>query len=67
MRQVVIAVIVLAALAAILQNREQGQFSFLFFDFEAPRWVLTVTVFGAGLATGYLIAHRRSRRRASGA
>ena len=64
-KQIIAAVIVVVALVAILQNTESGHFNLLWFDFEAPRWVWILVVFGAGVATGLLVAHRRAKQKAA--
>ena len=60
-RQTIAAVIAVVALVFILQNRRTAHFSFLVLNFEAPVWVWLTVIFGAGVATGYLIAHRRAK------
>jgi uncharacterized integral membrane protein len=64
-RQIIAAIIVVAALIFILQNTRKGHFSFLFFDFTAPVWLWIVIVFAAGVATGLLLARRKARKRAA--
>ena len=61
-KQVIGAVIVVVALVAVLQNTRRGHFNFLFFDFNAPVWVWLLVNFGAGFATGLLVARRRAHR-----
>jgi uncharacterized integral membrane protein len=58
----VAGIIAIVALIAILQNTRTGHFSILYFDFEAPVWVWLAAIFGAGFATGTLVAHRRAKR-----
>jgi uncharacterized integral membrane protein len=53
------------ALVFIRQNTRTGDFSLLFFDFEAPVWIWIVAVFAGGVATGLLIAQRRAKRKAT--
>lgn len=62
-RQIIAAVVVLAALLLITQNTNSGDFDFLWFDFRGPLWLLLLVVFGAGVGTGLLVARRRARRR----
>jgi uncharacterized integral membrane protein len=64
-KQIVIGVIALAVLLAVLQNTRKSNFSFLFFDFEAPVWIWFVATFGAGFAIGMLVARRRAERSSS--
>jgi uncharacterized integral membrane protein len=66
-KQIVVGVIVLVILIAILQNTRTGRFDFLWFNFEAPVWIWLAVNFGAGVATGLLIANRRAKRKASDA
>ena len=61
-KQIIAAVITAVALLAILQNTRTGHFSFLFFSFEAPVWIWLVVNFGAGFATGILVARHRARK-----
>jgi len=61
-KQIIGAVIAVVALVAILQNTRAGHFSFLFFDFEAPVWICILVTFGAGVATGLLLARRRAQK-----
>jgi len=63
-KQITAAVISVVAVLFIFQNTGTGHFHFLFFDFKAPVWVWLLVVFGAGVATGLLIAHRRAQRAA---
>jgi uncharacterized integral membrane protein len=64
-KQIIGAVIAVVVLIAILQNTRTSTFSFLFFDFEAPVWICVLVTFGAGVATGLLVAQRRARRPAN--
>lgn len=62
-RQIIAAIIVVAALLFIFQNTHTGDFHFLWFDFKAPVWFWMLVVFAAGLATGLLLAGRRASTR----
>jgi uncharacterized integral membrane protein len=62
-RQTIAAVIAVAAVVFISQNKNEARFHFLWFHFRAPLWLLLV--FSAGICTGLLIASRRARRKAS--
>ena len=64
-RQIVAGVIIVLALIVVLQNTRTAHFDFLFFDFDAPVWVWMITLFGAGVATGLLLASRRAKHKAS--
>ena len=64
-KQIIAAVIGVVALVAILQNTRTGHFSLLWFDFQAPVWIWLVVNFGAGVATGLLIASRRAKKKAA--
>jgi len=64
-KQITAGVIVVVILVAILQNTHKAQFDFLWFNFEAPVWLWLAAVFGAGVATGLLIASRRAKRKAA--
>jgi len=59
-RQIIAAIIVVAALLFVFQNTSTGHFNFLWFDFNAPVWLWMLVVFGAGIATGLLVAQRRA-------
>jgi uncharacterized integral membrane protein len=63
-RLVVVGVILLAAVAFVVQNSETVETSFLFFTVETRLWVglLTALVMGAilGQAVGYLRKRRRT-------
>jgi uncharacterized integral membrane protein len=61
-KQIIAAVVAVAALVFIFQNRDTGHFEFLFFDFEGPVWLWMLVIFGAGIGTGLLIASRRYQR-----
>ena len=58
-RQIIAAIIVVAALLFIFQNTQTGDFHFLWFDFKAPVWFWMLAVFCAGVVTGLLAASRR--------
>ena len=62
-KQIVAAVLGLAALVFIFQNTRTGHFDFLWFDFEGPVWLWMLVIFGAGVGTGLLVADRRARRK----
>jgi protein-S-isoprenylcysteine O-methyltransferase Ste14 len=67
-RQIIAAVIVVAALVFIFQFQFQnephtGHFHFLFFDSTAPVWFWMLVVFGAGLATGLVVAGHRAKQK----
>lgn len=64
-KQIIAAIIVIAALFFIFQNTKTGHFHFLFFDFNAPVWVWVLVVFCGGVVTGLLVASRRARRKTS--
>jgi uncharacterized integral membrane protein len=64
-KQIIAAIIVLAALLFILQNTHTGEFRFLWFDFKAPVWFWMLIVFCAGAATGLLLASRRAKQKTS--
>ena len=64
-RQIIAAIIVVAAMIFIFQNTKTGHFHFLWFDFQAPVWLWLLVVFGGGVATGLLIAGRRAKKKAS--
>jgi uncharacterized integral membrane protein len=64
-KQIIAGVIAVAALLAVLQNTRTGHFNFLFFDFHAPVWIWFVVNFGAGVATGLLIASHRAKNKAA--
>ena len=64
-RQIIEAIIVVAALLFIFQNTHTGDFHFLWFDFKAPVWFWMLVVFCAGVATGLLAARRRAKQKAS--
>jgi uncharacterized integral membrane protein len=55
----------MAALLFIFQNTNTGDFHFLWFDFKAPVWFWMLVVFGAGIATGLLVAGRRAKQKTS--
>jgi uncharacterized integral membrane protein len=64
-RQIISAIIVIAALLFIFQNTKTGDFHFLWFDFKAPVWFWMLVVFCAGVATGLLAASRRAKQKTS--
>jgi len=64
-KEIVAAVIGVVALLFIFQNNKTGHFHFLWFDFSGRVWLWLLFIFGAGLATGLLIASRRSHRKAA--
>jgi hypothetical protein len=47
-RQIIAAIIVVAALVLIFQNTKIGHFQFLWFDFQASVWLWLLVVFGEG-------------------
>jgi uncharacterized integral membrane protein len=51
-RQIIAAIIVVAALLFIFQNTYTGDFHFLWFDFKAPVWFWMLVVFCGCIATG---------------
>ncbi|WP_208028941.1 lipopolysaccharide assembly protein LapA domain-containing protein [Rhabdothermincola sediminis] len=55
------AVILLALLAFVGQNREEVPFTFLFLQFTAPLWLMLAGTVVLALLVGFL-AGRRSRR-----
>jgi uncharacterized integral membrane protein len=61
-RQIIAAIIVVAALLFIFQNTHKGDFHFLWFDFKAPVWFWMLVVFCGGVATGLLFASRRAKK-----
>jgi uncharacterized integral membrane protein len=63
-RQIIAAIIVIAALLFIFQNDNSGHFHFLWFDFQAPVWFWMLIVFAGGVATGLLFAGRRTKHKA---
>jgi uncharacterized integral membrane protein len=62
-KQIIAAIIGVVALLFIFQNDNTGHFHFLWFDFTAPVWLWLLVIFGAGIATGLLIASRRAQRK----
>jgi uncharacterized integral membrane protein len=64
-KQIIGAIIVIAALLFIFQNTHTGDFRFLWFDFKAPVWFWMLIVFAGGVATGLLFAGRRAKHKAS--
>jgi uncharacterized integral membrane protein len=64
-RQIIAAIILVAAVFFIFQNTKTGHFHFLFFDFNAPVWVWVLVVFGGGMVTGLLLASRRAKHKTS--
>ena len=64
-RQIIAAIIVVAALLFIFQNTRTGDFRFLWFDFKAPVWFWMLVVFCGGVATGLLVASRRAKQKTS--
>jgi uncharacterized integral membrane protein len=64
-KEVIAAVIAVVALVAVLQNTRTGHFNILWFDFQAPVWIWLILNFGAGVATGLLIASRRAKKKAA--
>lgn len=64
-RQIIAAIIVVAALLFIFQNTKTGEFHFLFFDFKAPVWLWMLVLFCGGVLTGLLVASRRAKQKVS--
>jgi uncharacterized integral membrane protein len=64
-RQIIAAIIALAALLFIFQNTHTGDFHFLWFDFKGPVWLWMLLVFAGGIATGLLLAGRRAKKKAA--
>lgn len=64
-KQIIAAIIVIAALLFIFQNTKTGHFHFLWFDFKAPVWFWMLVVFCAGVVTGRLVAGRRAKQKTS--
>jgi uncharacterized integral membrane protein len=60
-RNIIGAIIVVAALLFIFQNTGTGHFHFLFFDIKAPEWIWLAGVFAAGFVGGILFAHHRAK------
>ena len=58
-------VIAVLSLIFIFQNTSTGHVDFLWFDFEAPRWVWMILLFRAGMLTGVLVEQRRVHRKAA--
>jgi uncharacterized integral membrane protein len=65
-RNIIGAVIVIVALLFIFQNTQRSTFHFLFFEITARRWVLSLSVFAAGFASGFLFARHRAHSNAKG-
>jgi uncharacterized integral membrane protein len=61
-RNIIAAVIGIAALLFIFQNTKTGHFHFLWFDISAPTWFWLLGLFAAGFGTGLLFARLRAKR-----
>ena len=66
-RQIIAAIIVVAAVLFIFQNTRTGDFRFLWFDFKAPVWFWMLVVFCGGVAAGLLAASRRAKQKTAAA
>jgi uncharacterized integral membrane protein len=64
-KQIIAAILVVAALLFIFQNTHTGDFRFLWFDFKGPVWLWMLLVFAGGIATGFLLAGRRAKKKTS--
>jgi uncharacterized integral membrane protein len=51
------------ALVFIFQNTQDVTASFLFLDFEASMWFVTLALMLVGVAIGWMLASRRAARR----
>ncbi len=64
-RLVVGGVIALAIIIFVAQNTESMQITFLFFDFNAPRWIMFVVLVALGVLLdrlgGYLWKRRKNK------
>jgi uncharacterized integral membrane protein len=58
-----IAVVVVAAIIFVAQNRDRTKFKFLFVDTDSRTWVLILVAFVLGAITGILGAAMRRRRK----
>lgn len=63
-RRVIIALLVAAAVAFVVQNTNTIDVSWLFFGFSAPLWLLTVILLAVGFVVGWFVGRpsRRDRR-----
>jgi len=65
-RNIIGAVIVIVALLFIFQNTQTGNFHFLFFDIQAPRWLWLLGVFAAASPPAFSFARHRAQSNAEG-
>lgn len=68
-RGFLLGVLVAAAMGVlVVQNTDPVPLEWLFFDFEAPTWVVLLVAFASGLVVAPLLAFawRRSRHRRDG-
>jgi uncharacterized integral membrane protein len=59
-----LAVVVVIALLFIAQNTESATFSFLWFDFRWPLWIMLVVFMAVGAVAAYGVGRRRRTRKA---
>lgn len=57
------AVIALVSLLFIFQNTERTRFSFLWFEFDWPLWIMLVVFMAAGAVVAYGITRRVKSRK----
>lgn len=55
----------LAALLFIVQNTKSVQFTFLWFEFNAPLWVMLIVFAVVGALVFWFIARRRRKRKST--
>lgn len=60
---VAIAVVIVAAVIFVAQNRDRTRFKFLFVDTNSRTWILILVAFVLGAITGILGARMRRRRK----
>ncbi len=54
-RRVVVALLVVAAVAFIIQNTNTVDISWLMFGFSAPQWLMTVMLLAVGFVVGWFV------------
>jgi uncharacterized integral membrane protein len=61
-----LGIVAVLFLIFILQNTQEVEFEFLFFDFTWPAWLMLVVLFVLGMLTGFITSAllRRRRRKA---
>jgi uncharacterized integral membrane protein len=63
---ILLIVVAVLLLVFVLQNTNEADVNFLFWDAAVPLWIVIAIAAGLGFAGGWLVAWLRARRRRDG-